>query len=115
MAETIKRILPQWAADGTTTQTMIFKVPNGTEVQHWIISAIVIANTDTAQHYVSLYQVGDGETPTNLNKFFPACPVKASQVVEGGRGYIFMAGDELWAEADGDGVNITIYYAERTA
>ena len=116
MSEVAKRILTQPIAPATSLLNLIFKVPLDTEAEQlWITSAIVLSNCDSIQHYVSLYQVGDGDVPSEDNKIFPASPIKANQVVEGARGWVFEPGDELWAEIDSEGqVNISIYYAERT-
>lgn len=108
IAEEPRRTLPVYAP---VAGVMIFKVPVG---ETYTISEITMANTDSAQRTIALYHVPDGDIMDPENMFFPAPPIKANMVVEGGRGKVFEAEDELWAQADDDDqVNVGCSYVRR--
>jgi hypothetical protein len=109
MADTPKRILP---AQLQTADAALFTVPSG---ETWIISEIVVLNTDTVQRTVKFHHTNGATASAAANALMWDTPVQASQVVGMGRGWAFEADDKLRASSDANSkVTVTIYYVART-
>lgn len=99
---------PVWA---DIAGVMIFKVPVG---ETYTLSEITISNTDTTERLIALHHVIDGDDPEDENMFVPNIPIKSPMMIEGARGKVFNAEDELWAICDEDDVvNVSCSYVRR--
>lgn len=87
----------------------LLTVPGAPTIRY-IMAIMLIANTDSVDHKVTLYQT-TGSSDVPARQFFPGATVPANSVVSIGRGLDLESGDQIDGFADlANVVNIAFHF-----